>query len=340
MRIFLVAACLPILLSAQTTHEWEISANPPNPKVRETVVVELKDLSSNTPGLKIDWDSEGGEVTWSVKSGTQGKFTAAKPGQVTIICYLSGGLKNEIRKELEITGDTPPGQESSQTASSGAKAPQRAAPPMQPALLQPSPPHSSEPLPSDAKPIEALVDPSVAQVVATGWMGDALARNVVSLVGGQNCKFDVGCLALMYDIPNRKEGFVAFAWQVVPQGQKWNWGDFAGTDVSNAGFKSVRVWAKADPRYGVLPKVEFKSGGNINPDFATKHPSTYLVSTGVKSLTEEWQEFCMDVSHVKADALRDVVSPLTVVVGALYNPDQKLGLFIDAAHFSKRKCGD
>jgi len=61
------------------------------------------------------------------------------------------------------------------------------------------------------------LDSSDAEVVPTAWMGDALASGVMSLVGGVACRFDVGYLSRTYDVRNRKEGWVAFAWQVVLQ---------------------------------------------------------------------------------------------------------------------------
>src|SRR5450432_2483965 len=91
---FLLIACFSSILSAQVPVGWNITANPQNPKVGDTVVLELADLSPS-PSLTIDWDdNKSGEgILWLVKSGRKAQFQPTKPGSVTIICILSGGWK-------------------------------------------------------------------------------------------------------------------------------------------------------------------------------------------------------------------------------------------------------
>jgi hypothetical protein len=95
------------------------------------------------------------------------------------------------------------------------------------------------------------------------------------------------------------------------------------------------VYAKAaDP--SVLPRVEFKSGGNVDPKFATTNPASYLVSTGLVRLGTDWQEYCLELSGKN---LKNVVSPFTVVISSAYNPAVKVALKIDGVSFSTQPCG-
>lgn len=344
LPIFSVAAVLASsILFAQVPDSWDIKASNRNPKVGETVVLEATNLDDD-PQLQIEWATGGSDDgKWSKAGGTQGVFEPKKPGNVTIVCLLSGRQSARKTITLNVADNSLPLPGTSQapsvalqptTSSATQSAISANGPLSQRALAS----QVSESLPSDAKPIRDIVDPSLARVVISGVMDDAQLPDAVSWSGAQGCKFNTWCVVITYDIPKKKQNSMALAWQVVPQGKKLNFGEFPGADVSHLDIKSLRLYAKADEQFGVLPLVEFKTGGNIADEFVAKHPNTYVVSTGVRQLSSGWSEFCMDLSRVNPNALKDVVSPLTVAVSASDNPPAKLGLFIDGAHFSSRKC--
>lgn len=326
--LFLVASA-PVI--AQTRADWNITQTPTVVKANEPVVLDIVDLTPST-ALLIDWTKTRGEGSFVSETTKKSvTFKPTKPGDdVTLVCSLSGAMKATIEHTFHVEGPSPQTKDDKPNGEAAVPVP-----PERPAPL-PQAPHQSESLPPGAVPIGKIVDPSEATVIPSGWMADA-NTTAASLVGGTYCKFDVECSFFGYNIANRKEGWAGFAWQLVPQGEKDNWGEHKGKDLSRHGFKSLRLWSKIEPGPAPLARLEFKSGGNVEPKFATTNRPSYLVSTGVVPVEGDWKEICLDLS--RAD-LRNVVSPLTVVISAAYNPPVKIGVYIDGVHYSPQPCSN
>ena len=324
----LFLALAPTLI-AQVPTKWNVKQTPSVAKANETVVIEIVDLTPS-PALQIDWAKRQGEGSFVGETNKKAvTFKPTKPGDVVIIvCNLSGGLKTAIEHTIKVADDM-----SSQVKDEKPSVQASVQAPAKP-IPHPQTPHQSELLPPGAVPIAKIVDPNEAVVIPSGWMGDA-NTSAVSLVGGTDCKFDVECSLFTYDLSTRKEGWAGFAWQVVPQGEKYNWGEYKGKDLSGRGFKSLRVWAKLEPGPAARAHVEFKSGGNVEPKSATTNRPTYIVSSGSVSVDGDWKEFCLDLSR---SDLRNVVSPFTVVISAAYNPPVRIGLYLDGADYSSQPC--
>jgi hypothetical protein len=166
-------------------------------------------------------------------------------------------------------------------------------------------------------------------------MGDAISEN------GETAFLETGytqgcfsrhpsCYHLVYK-PG-KVGWAAFAWQYVPQGSA-NWGEYEGLNLSDRNFRSFRVVARGEPSPSkVLPKVQFKSGGNVAPN--SKYPASYAVAGSTVQLTANFQEYCLDLSDKN---LRNVISPFTVVVAKANNPDGASVVF-DSMAYSTAPC--
>lgn len=327
--------CAAMALVAQTPNGVRITASPTNPKAHETVVLQVFGVDQG-PGQRIIWKKQAGDGSFVSNVGNRVEFQPTTPGDVVkIICQLLGARNEYVQApELTVSQETPP---SSVTRVAGPVAAQ---------AVQPTPklPQLQETLPAAPDvPIAAIPDdPSKELVVPSGFMGDAEPRfghGASRLTGGIDCKFESGgCYSIIYDMSRKdlEKGFAGYAWQVLPQEKDMNFGEFGGVDLSSFGFRSLRVYARAASASAITsPKVEFKSGGNIDPKYADRHRHNYIVSTGPQSLSTDWKLFCLDLS--RAD-LRDVVSPLTVVVSSTLNPPLKLELSVDGASFSKDSC--
>lgn len=328
MTLPLLLVSIPVLI-AQAPSKWNITQTPKVAKPNETVELDIADLTPGT-ALTIDWKKTKGEGFFVGKTTEKTvTFKPTKAGDdVTLECSLSGAMKAKIEYTFHVEG---PVQETA-NGKPIVEAPVPA-PPQRPVPL-PQAPHQSESLPTDAVPIGKIVDPSEASVIPSGWMADA-NTTAVSLVGGTYCKFDIECSFIGYDIANRKEGWAGFAWQVVPQGEKDNWGEHKGKDLSGRGYKSLRLWSKMEPGSAPRARIEFKSGGNVDAKFATTNRPSYLVSTGLVPVDSDWKEFCLDLSHLD---LRNVVSPFTVVISAAFNPPTRIGVYIDGVNYSQQPC--
>jgi len=130
-------------------------------------------------------------------------------------------------------------------------------------------------------------------------------------------------------------GWAAFAWQRVPEGSA-NWGDYPGENLSQGGYRSLRVWAKGEAVGGTFPRVQFKSGGNVAPEFSKKNGASYAVSGPYVLLTGTYAQYCVDLS---GKDLSNVVSPFTIAVSKATNPkDQAIVILFDDVHFSREPC--
>lgn len=326
---FVILFALASTIAAHAQPKWNVTQTPEVPKANEKVIIEVTELTSS-PALQIDWTKRKGDGNFDGDTTKKRvTFIPAKPGDVVIIvCNVTGPWKTEIEHTILV-------------AAASDSAPVRAAavpaqqPPTSSARTERAPAQQLEPLPEGSVPLDKLIDPNTGIIMPSGYMADA-NTSVVSLVGGRNCKFDAGCYAFQYNLAERKEGWAGFAWQMVPQGKKWNWGEHKGLDLSNRGFRSFRVWAQIEPG-GPIPKVrvEFKSGGNVEPQYSTTNRATYIVSSGLFSVDEKWKQVCLNLER---SDLRNVVSPFTVVLSGAFNPPDLVRLNLDGASYSMQPC--
>jgi hypothetical protein len=133
-----------------------------------------------------------------------------------------------------------------------------------------------------------------------------------------------------------KAGWAAFAWQVVSSGDA-NWGKDPGADLSQGGYRSLRFWARGDlsASGGTPPKAQFKSGGNVAPEYAKGKPPVFSVAGPTLELIG-WAEYCLDLRNKD---LSNVVSPFTVVMTRPANPKGGV-VIIDDVVFSPTVCAE
>jgi hypothetical protein len=300
----------------------------------------IKPVTSPTVGdvvtLTLDYNPSRNEsVTWVVESGAGelvkgaspvvASFKATRPGPVVIVCVIRDP-NGERRPTLRFTvQDVPavarPATQAAATAPVPPTRPARQAAGNQAAAGQ-----------AGAVDLDVVVD----SAVPAGWMGDAMADNgeAATLDAGEStrCRTDSPCTRIEYLKPG-KLGWAAFAWQRVPEGSM-NWGEFPGVDLSERGFRSIRVWARGDAAAGPLPRVQFKSGGNVAAKFAATNAASYSVNGPTVALSNAYQEVCLDLS---GRSLRNVVSPLTVVLTRAANPKGTV-VILDDISFSTTPC--
>lgn len=337
MLRYVMFVCPAIMLLAQSSNKMQCRPSTATPQANQTVVLEVIGIPEGAPGQFVRWETQSGDGRWGpTKVGPKVEFTPTRAGDVvTIVCELVGPRPDNASTTLTVAREEPR-REGLQIPAVPANRP--------PAPAPPPPPQRLEDLPDGSVKITDIVDPNRALVVPAGFMGDAIpefGKGAAQLRGGADCKFrDGGCYLITYEMARRElpKGFTAYAWQVLPQGTDtgYNFGQSPGVDLSRMGYRSLRVSARvASDSMLRSPKVEFKSGGNIDPQFASAHTHSYIVSTGPKTLSENWQEICLDLS--RAD-LRDVVSPLTVVISSALNPPTNVMVSIDGAVFSREAC--
>ncbi len=324
------------VLCAQAQTQLQLEAEP-SKKVNVGQSVKLK-VVDPPRGFQLKWNKETGHGRFdNGDSGPEVSFTPTTPGEsVRLTCTASGAPYRPGEIYLDVASD-----EKSQSQVHGES--------VKPTSERvPTPPRSSpqpEHLPDNLVPINStiIIDPSEGLVVPAGKMGDAesLGGPVSPLRPPNSCKYDddkkpVECVLFEYDLARAHLGWAGLAWQVLPPNAKMNFGEFKGRNLSNAGYKSLRVWAKVQTGQERL-RAEFKSGGNVAPEYAASNSASYVVSTGIVSVGQEWKEFCLDLP-MRGDALKNVVSPFTVVVSGAYNPAERIGLAINAPSFSKESC--
>jgi hypothetical protein len=313
--VFLIA-----LVPGLALGQYQIKVGNDKPAVGEVVVMEVNaHPASNT---SISWSKESGEGDLIVDPAnpTKASFRPTKSGDtVFIFCQIkTPDAEFNPHVKLVVLGQTPLPSGEKPTAQ-----PKQAAGPM---------PADQHHLPAGDLPLE-----SIENVVPAGYMGDATSDN------GETAFLDAGytehchsqrpsCYHIVYR-PG-KVGWAAFAWQVVPEGTA-NWGEYPGADLSGRGYQSVRVWAKGEPATGgALPKIQFKSGGNVSPKFNGANRASHIVAGPTVELTAAGSEFCLDL---RDKDLRNVVSPFTVVVTKASNP-AGASIVLDSIAFSSRPC--
>jgi len=291
-----------------------LTADKDHPSPGDTVVIEVN--GHPDPNTQITWTKEGeGEFTTTTQNQTKVSFKPAKPGQVIIVCNVV------VRGKAERPSTT------LQVASSAAAQAQPEAAPPKAGNFSAGPKKAGD--------LSLL---AMENMVPSGWMGDATAER------GSAANLDTGntqgchpgaqsCIKLDYTPANGKVGWAAFAWQHVIEGDS-NWGESPGTDYSQGGFRSLKLLAKGIPdAAGVLPKAQFKSGGNVAPKFSANRAS-YAVAGPMIQLTADYREYCLSLD---GENLSNVVSPFTVVVAKAGNA-RTIVILLDDIRFSTQPC--
>lgn len=153
-----------------------------------------------------------------------------------------------------------------------------------------------------------------AGFIPSGWMGDAEKQGVLQVdeLSTQRPRSPLPHSEQWTYRPKLgRNGWAAVAWQYPEK----NWGEKPGKDWSKRGFTRVTVWARGlRDRRSTLPKLQFKAGGNTNPD-PTKYPNqaSFEVEGDFVTLTEEWKQYSLDL---KGQDLSRVASAFTLVLRA------------------------
>jgi hypothetical protein len=312
---------------------WTLSACGQEPKLKaeneklaagQPVVIELLNVGKSA-NASITWRTvppEGGDFDRPTDGQTKVTFHPSKPGDVVIIVEIhTPAYDQKVSLPLSVSA------QSAATPSQAAPTPPQETKPQ----VSPQPPvHISHcELPARALSIE-----HIEFMIPSGFMGDAMKENgaTASLEAASDCHCGHGCYRVEF-----KPGTVrwaAFAWQRVPEGDA-NWGEYPGANLSKAGYRSLRVWAKGELEGGTLPKAQFKSGGNVAPKYASTNRASYTVAGPFVELTNNYEQYCLDLS---GKDLSNVVSPFTVVISRASNRQDKVSVLIDDVYFSPEAC--
>ncbi len=291
-----------------------VSNEHPNPG--QAVVIEVN-VTPNKD-TRISWSKSGdGDFTSPIENRQSVTFVPTTPGgTVIIVCNVSmPGSHAKPAAEFTVLG-TP-------------------APPQHPV-------HQNDRHPTEVHHTEDARIPEMDYMVLSGYMGDAAPENfvdrkvraaVVDEGNNQGCHpGSDSCLKIDYNPANGTAGWAAFAYQRVTTG-KMNWGESPGADLTGRGFHSVRVYARGIPvDGGPLPRAQFKSGGNVAPDYKNNQAS-YVASGPVVTLHADFQEYCISLEDKN---LSNVVSPFTVVLPAA--GDRAVEAILDGIRFSTQPC--
>jgi exo-beta-1,3-glucanase (GH17 family) len=150
--------------------------------------------------------------------------------------------------------------------------------------------------------------------IPSGWMGDAEKEGVLQVDESSTPRPQSRLPhseQWTYRPKLGRNGWAAVAWQF-PEN---NWGQKQGKDWSTLRLSRVTVWARGvRDRRGNFPKLQFKAGGNTNPD-RTKYPyqASFEVESDFVTLTEDWKQYSIDLTRQN---LSQVVSAFTVVLSA------------------------
>lgn len=272
------------------------------------------------PNQAVRWNVESGSGQLiGDTSGPKVSFRSDRPGQVVIVCIIrdpNGERPSTVR--FEVIG------QALDSAPPTARAPSPTPKPSQPA-------QAPAPATASVLPLE-----QIEFMIPSGWMGDAMMENgeTARLEEGQTtgCHLRQPCYRIEYLKPG-KLGWAAFAWQRVPDGPM-NWGEYPGVDLSDRGLRSIRVWARGESAGRGTVRAQFKSGGNVAPKFASTNSASYSVANPTTPLAETYREFCLDLT---GKSLKNVVSPLTVVLSRAANPRGAVVIVSDVA-FSTAPC--
>lgn len=305
MKIVMTLMFLGIGMVGQ---EAKLTVSKKDPAPGEMVIIEVNVSSGRN--TKLNWTTDGsGEFLTETFNQSRVQFRPTKPGPVIVICNIS----------------TPKGQDrpSARLEVSGA-------PPPKAGVVQerPQPKHLLD---------LALAD--MEYMVPSGYMGDAMAENngAATLEDGfaGGCRPGVAsCIRIEYKPQDGKVGWAAFAWQRVTEGGA-NWGEGPGANFSSGNYRSLRVFAKGQPDAGGnLPKVQFKSGGNVAPKFNAANRATYVAAGATVQLTPAFRDYCVSLADKD---LTNTVSPFTVVVTKAGNPRGAV-IVLDSVRFSREAC--
>jgi hypothetical protein len=191
-------------------------------------------------------------------------------------------------------------------------------------------------LPQTQPPTHLVELSRLEGMAASGWMGDASPQGgeTARILDGQTagCRSGGSCYRVEFKTGG-KLGWAGFAWQHVRSGSM-NWGESPGMNLKDRGFQSLRVWARGQVAGGGTPTAQFKSGGNVALKFAEKNAASHDVAGPIVELSNEYQEFCLDLA---GKDLRNVVSPFTVVLTRVGNP-KGATVTLDDIAFSTEPC--
>jgi exo-beta-1,3-glucanase (GH17 family) len=177
-----------------------------------------------------------------------------------------------------------------------------------------------------------------AGFVPSGWMGDGAMKVdkpesgvlQVNMLSTDNPHSPPYSQQWTYRPRLGHMGWAAVAWQF-PEN---NWGEKPGKDWSNRGFSRVTVWARGlKDSHGVFPKLQFKAGGNTNPDRKNyPYRASFEVESDFVTLTDVWKQYSLDL---KGKNLTQVISAFTVVVRAQDFPREGGTFFLDDIEYSQ-----
>lgn len=316
IRIMAMILWSPVLALAQP----KITTSTDTPSPGESVVLEVNVKPS--ANVSINWDAaaEGGSFDGPKNNVSKVRFVPSQSGTIIVICLIKEpGLEQRVTTELRVAGTLAPAQ----------------AKPEAPKPLPTKPSVNPPPAPAPANGVLPLR--SIPDIVVSGFMGDGMVEN------GASAKFDPGedrgchaqggqsCFRVEYT-EKAKLGWAAFAWQYVTEGTD-NWGRTPGYNFGRD-YQSLRLWAKGQEDAGTLPRVQFKSGGNVAPEFAAKNKPSHNVAGPTVRLSREWALHCLDL---RGKDLSNVISPLTVVVTRASNPKGAI-FWIDDVELSRETC--
>ena len=315
-----VVACVVLLLAAPGgAYAQRIKAVTVPPHVGETITIELdRSLSANE---SASWSiaSGQGEIVPD-RSGARIAFRATAEGRVVVLCVVRSP-----------DGERRPAEEF--FVRPGATATPQPLPAPAPLPARPPSPPSTATAMRRPTPADGLALKDVDLIQASGWMGDSMTENGetarIDPNETANCRSGPTCYRVEYD-KGGKLRWAAFGLQYVPEGAPMNWGEFKGMNLSDRAFRSVRAWAKA----ATAAKVQFKSGGNVAPNFTNTNAATYSIAGPTVTLSNTYREYCLDLTE---KSLRNVVSPLTIVLTKAANP-QAVVAFVDDISFSTAAC--
>jgi exo-beta-1,3-glucanase (GH17 family) len=163
--------------------------------------------------------------------------------------------------------------------------------------------------------------------IPSGWMGDAATKGALQIEESSTPRPNSPqphSQQWTYRPKVGRNGWAGVAWQF-PEG---NWGETLGRDWSNRAFSRVTVWARGvRDRGGNLPKLQFKAGGNTNPDrIKYPHQASFEAEGDFVTLTEEWKQYSIDL---KARDFSQIVSAFAFVVRALDNRSDSGTFYLD-----------
>lgn len=293
-----------------------------SPRVGETIAIELDRALRANESASWTVASGPGEIIPD-RTGARISFRATGEGRVVVLCVIRDpNQERRVTLQFSVDGSGAAPPPVPPPSATGPPAPQPARVP------PPAPPVQKRAASPDVLPLK-----DIDLILPSGWMGDAMTENgeTARIDPGEtnNCRSGPTCYRIEYD-KGGKLGWTAFGLQFVPEGASMNYGELPGMNLSDRGFRSIRVWAKT----ATVAKVQFKSGGNVAPKFANTNGSSYSVAGPTVPLSTTYREYCLDL---REKSLRNIVSPLTIVLTRAANPSGAV-VFVDDISFSTTAC--